>query len=260
MISARFTYDDGHFSDRYSVIHLHSDARQASGVMAGIFSVMSTLDIQVEMFSRRALSRRTAGTFHIWLDTCQVDLYVSVDMDALDPSFAPGVSHHEPGGLSSRQLLTSTCSTRSRRTSASWPASLGRRCRRVQPDSRRTDWGCRRAGRHRLRRRQDCQGADRPDDAPRRGRRSMRSSPLCVMLENRKSKKIYISPQPGPPQHARRSRQLTGVTDTVSCRRHLSASWHRKHGSTALANSTRFRPRRARRPAPWVGQRRRAVP
>ena len=32
-------------------------------------------------------------------------IYVTVDMDALDPAFAPGVSHHEPGGMSTRQLL-----------------------------------------------------------------------------------------------------------------------------------------------------------
>jgi len=32
-------------------------------------------------------------------------LYVSVDLDALDPAFAPGVAHREPGGLSSRQLI-----------------------------------------------------------------------------------------------------------------------------------------------------------
>lgn len=32
-------------------------------------------------------------------------LYISVDMDALDPAFAPGVSHWEPGGLSVRNLL-----------------------------------------------------------------------------------------------------------------------------------------------------------
>lgn len=32
-------------------------------------------------------------------------IYVSVDLDGLDPAFAPGVSHHEPGGLSVRQLL-----------------------------------------------------------------------------------------------------------------------------------------------------------
>lgn len=32
-------------------------------------------------------------------------VYVSIDLDALDPSYAPGVSHHEPGGLSTRQVL-----------------------------------------------------------------------------------------------------------------------------------------------------------
>jgi len=32
-------------------------------------------------------------------------VYISVDIDVLDPAFAPGVSHHEPGGCSTRQLL-----------------------------------------------------------------------------------------------------------------------------------------------------------
>ena len=32
-------------------------------------------------------------------------VYISFDMDALDPAFAPGVSHREPGGLSTRQAL-----------------------------------------------------------------------------------------------------------------------------------------------------------
>jgi arginase len=32
-------------------------------------------------------------------------VYLSIDMDALDPSCAPGVSHREPGGLSTRQLI-----------------------------------------------------------------------------------------------------------------------------------------------------------
>lgn len=33
-------------------------------------------------------------------------VYLSVDLDVLDPAFAPGVSHWEPGGLSTRDLLT----------------------------------------------------------------------------------------------------------------------------------------------------------
>ncbi len=32
-------------------------------------------------------------------------LYVSIDLDGLDPAFAPGVSHPEPGGLSTREVL-----------------------------------------------------------------------------------------------------------------------------------------------------------
>jgi agmatinase len=32
-------------------------------------------------------------------------VYVSFDTDALDPAFAPGVSHREPGGLSTREAL-----------------------------------------------------------------------------------------------------------------------------------------------------------
>ena len=34
-----------------------------------------------------------------------MDVYCSFDLDVLDPSCAPGVSHHEPGGLTTRQAL-----------------------------------------------------------------------------------------------------------------------------------------------------------
>ncbi len=32
-------------------------------------------------------------------------IYLSLDLDVLDPAFAPGVSHHEPGGLSTREVI-----------------------------------------------------------------------------------------------------------------------------------------------------------
>ena len=32
-------------------------------------------------------------------------VYLSIDLDVLDPAFAPGVSHHEPGGMSVRDVL-----------------------------------------------------------------------------------------------------------------------------------------------------------
>ena len=53
----------------------------------------------VEVIEMRALREDTALTF-------DGPLYITFDMDALDPAFAPGVSHHEPGGLTTRQALT----------------------------------------------------------------------------------------------------------------------------------------------------------
>jgi len=43
-----------------------------------------------------------AGWHRLSFDT---PVYVSLDLDVLDPAFAPGVSHHEPGGMSVREVL-----------------------------------------------------------------------------------------------------------------------------------------------------------
>lgn len=32
-------------------------------------------------------------------------VYLSIDLDGFDPAYAPGVSHHEPGGLTTRQVI-----------------------------------------------------------------------------------------------------------------------------------------------------------
>jgi len=52
----------------------------------------------VEMLGPRDLHR---------FDPASIDgpVYLSVDLDGLDPSVAPGVSHHEPGGLTFREVL-----------------------------------------------------------------------------------------------------------------------------------------------------------
>jgi agmatinase len=47
-------------------------------------------------------ANRCGETLPLDLET---PVYLSVDMDALDPAFAPGVSHREPGGLSTRQVI-----------------------------------------------------------------------------------------------------------------------------------------------------------
>lgn len=59
-----------------------------------------------EQFSRFGVETIAAGRF---ADALQLDIagpvYLSMDIDALDPAYAPGVSHREPGGLSPRQVI-----------------------------------------------------------------------------------------------------------------------------------------------------------
>lgn len=52
----------------------------------------------VEVVEMKDLNGRPELTF-------EAPVYISVDMDALDPAFAPGVSHREPGGLTTRQVI-----------------------------------------------------------------------------------------------------------------------------------------------------------
>jgi arginase len=40
-----------------------------------------------------------------FIKTLQAPLYISIDLDVLDPAFAPGISHHEPGGMTTRELI-----------------------------------------------------------------------------------------------------------------------------------------------------------
>lgn len=39
------------------------------------------------------------------LSSVKSPIYITFDLDVLDPAFAPGVSHHEPGGMSTREAL-----------------------------------------------------------------------------------------------------------------------------------------------------------
>lgn len=48
----------------------------------------------------------TAEDFATTLIEVPGPVYISLDLDVLDPAFAPGVSHYEPGGLSVRDVLS----------------------------------------------------------------------------------------------------------------------------------------------------------
>ena len=72
-------------------------------VQIGIRTMTDHQRQQVERFGVEVIEMRDyRDDWPIDFDT---PVYISFDIDGLDPAFAPGVSHREPGGLSTRQAL-----------------------------------------------------------------------------------------------------------------------------------------------------------
>ena len=73
-------------------------------VQAGIRTMTGHQREQAERFGVEVLEMRHADDWKNAL-AFEGDLYLSLDIDCLDPAFAPGVSHYEPGGMSTREVL-----------------------------------------------------------------------------------------------------------------------------------------------------------
>lgn len=72
-------------------------------VQVGIRTFTADQREQVRKFGVESIEmRNVTADLQLEFDT---PVYISFDMDALDPAFAPGVSHREPGGLSTRQAI-----------------------------------------------------------------------------------------------------------------------------------------------------------
>lgn len=72
-------------------------------VQVGIRGMNGHQRMQMERFGVEVVEMKDfSDDLTLHFDT---PVYVSFDMDCLDPAFAPGVSHWEPGGLSTRQAL-----------------------------------------------------------------------------------------------------------------------------------------------------------
>ncbi|KAL9234379.1 hypothetical protein vseg_009259 [Gypsophila vaccaria] len=59
----------------------------------------------VEQYEMRTFSRDRDFLENLKLGEGVKGVYISIDVDSLDPAFAPGVSHIEPGGLSFRDVM-----------------------------------------------------------------------------------------------------------------------------------------------------------
>ncbi|MCL6740130.1 agmatinase [Sphingomonas sp. RB56-2] len=73
-------------------------------VQVGIRTMNRHCREQVQRFGVEVMEMRDFAVAQVPIP--EGPLYISIDMDALDPAFAPGVSHHEPGGLSVRDVIS----------------------------------------------------------------------------------------------------------------------------------------------------------
>jgi agmatinase len=106
-IDAHADLYDSYEGDRYS--HACPFARVMEEKLAkhlvqvGIRTLTGEQQAQAQRFGVEVID------MHAWADGARPAIggpvYISLDLDGLDPAFAPGVSHREPGGLSVRDVL-----------------------------------------------------------------------------------------------------------------------------------------------------------
>jgi agmatinase len=72
-------------------------------VQVGIRTMNPHQRAQAERFGVEVIEMRDWGPGPVF--DFDGPVYLSLDLDVLDPAFAPGTSHHEPGGLSMREVL-----------------------------------------------------------------------------------------------------------------------------------------------------------
>jgi agmatinase len=78
-------------------------------VQVGIRTFTAHQREQVKKFGVESIEMHQLTDTHDLAERLRLEfdspVYISFDVDALDPAFAPGVSHREPGGMSTRQAI-----------------------------------------------------------------------------------------------------------------------------------------------------------
>lgn len=96
-------YDGNRFSHASPFARIMEEGLVKNLVQVGIRTINPHQHEQIDKFGVTVIEMKE------WHREYPIDLagpvYISLDLDALDPAFAPGVSHHEPGGFSTRDII-----------------------------------------------------------------------------------------------------------------------------------------------------------
>jgi len=96
-------FDDNPYSHASPFARLLEKGCLKSLTQVGIRTLNTHQKEQAEKFKVNIIEMKDFS--FDFIKTLKAPLYISLDIDVLDPAFAPGISHHEPGGMTSRQLI-----------------------------------------------------------------------------------------------------------------------------------------------------------
>ena len=97
-------FDDNPFSHASPFARIMENKLCLSLTQVGIRTLNPAQRTQVKRFGVKQVEMKDFS--YAFINDLKGPLYISLDLDSIDPAFAPGVSHHEPGGLTVREVLT----------------------------------------------------------------------------------------------------------------------------------------------------------
>jgi agmatinase len=97
------SYDGNRYSNACPFARIMEEKLASRLVQVGIRTLNPHQKQQAQRFGAEIINMQNLqqATSIQW----ENPVYLSIDLDVLDPAFAPGVSHHEPGGMSTRRLI-----------------------------------------------------------------------------------------------------------------------------------------------------------
>lgn len=96
-------YDKNPYSHASPFARIMEKGKISSLTQVGIRTLNDHQREQAKRFGVKQIEMKDIDL--LFLQSLKSPLYISLDLDVLDPAFAPGVSHHEPGGMSVRDLI-----------------------------------------------------------------------------------------------------------------------------------------------------------
>lgn len=97
-------YEGDRFSHACPFARIMEEKLARRLVQVGIRTLNDHQRAQAERFGVEIIAMRDWASGR--RPSLEGDVYLSIDLDGLDPAFAPGVSHREPGGFSVREAIT----------------------------------------------------------------------------------------------------------------------------------------------------------